>query len=126
MYGHGVGKAIHQCVPLMAGAAILPMERWDPRKAAEAVHHHGLTTGLIVTTHMYDWLQLDDETLDEKPATLRTGQAAGKPDSMLGEFKERLGWTLGRGIGPAGGRTSSLVSRAEGARVGPMTGRRRP
>jgi acyl-coenzyme A synthetase/AMP-(fatty) acid ligase len=126
MYGHAVCNAIHQYVPLMAGAAILPMERWDPREAAEAVHHHGLTTGLFVTTHMYDWLQLDDEALDEKLATLRTGQAAGKPDSIVEEFEERFGLTLCRGIGSAEVLTCSLVRADERDAHGTMDGRPQP
>lgn len=123
MYGHAVCNAIHQYVPLMAGAAILPIERWDPREAAEAVHHHGLTTGLFVTTHMYDWLRLDDEALDEKLATLRTGQAAGKPDSIVEEFEERFGLTLCRGIGSAEVLTCSLVRADERDAHGTTDGR---
>jgi acyl-CoA synthetase (AMP-forming)/AMP-acid ligase II len=58
-YGHAGGSVFEMYMPLLYGAAMLPIARWKPRDVAEAIERYGGTFFIAMGTHVYDLLALE-------------------------------------------------------------------
>jgi acyl-CoA synthetase (AMP-forming)/AMP-acid ligase II len=58
-YGHAGGSVFEMYMPLLHGAAVLPIARWKPRDVAESIERHGGTFFIAMGTHVYDLLALE-------------------------------------------------------------------
>ncbi len=62
-FGHASGTIFTLYAPIIAGASVLPVARWNTEQVSHDVARHGVTWCLLSGTHIYDMLQLDDEHL---------------------------------------------------------------
>src|SRR4051812_47043196 len=58
-YGHAGGSVFEMYMPLLHGAAMLPIARWKPRDVAEAIERYGGTVFIAMGAHVYGLLALD-------------------------------------------------------------------
>jgi acyl-coenzyme A synthetase/AMP-(fatty) acid ligase len=59
-FGHASGTVFTLYAPILAGAAVLPVSRWDAAAVSRDVNRHRVSWCLLSGTHIYDLLQLDD------------------------------------------------------------------
>ena len=58
-YGHAGGSVFEMYMPLLHGAAMLPIARWKPREVVDAIERYGGTFFIAMGTHVYDLLALE-------------------------------------------------------------------
>lgn len=58
-YGHAGGSVFEMYMPLLHGAAVLPIARWKPRDVVDAIERYGGTFFIAMGTHVYDLLALE-------------------------------------------------------------------
>jgi acyl-CoA synthetase (AMP-forming)/AMP-acid ligase II len=58
-YGHAGGSVFEMYMPLLHGAAVLPIARWRPRDVAAEIERYGGTFFIAMGTHVYDLLALE-------------------------------------------------------------------
>jgi len=97
-YGHASGSLFEIYMPLLAGAAVLPIARWRPLPVAEAIARYGGTYCITVGTHMFDLLELDEgaRPLLEPMRLMLSG--AG-PDHLYEGVERRFGIPIVRCYG---------------------------
>jgi acyl-CoA synthetase (AMP-forming)/AMP-acid ligase II len=97
-FGHASGTVFTLYAPIIAGASVLPVARWDPRQTSGAVAAHGVTWGLASGTHIYDLLQLDDEHV-EMWSSVRGLSAGSGSDERYAAAERRFGFRVHRMYG---------------------------
>ena|SRR5438874_6256593 len=97
-YGHAGGSVFDIYMPLLYGAAILPITRWQPRPVAKEIARHGGTIFITMGTHIFDLLNQGPE-VDEllKPVRLVTSGAG--PDELYVNGERRFGFPIVRVYG---------------------------
>jgi acyl-CoA synthetase (AMP-forming)/AMP-acid ligase II len=58
-YGHAGGSVFEMYMPLLHGAAVLPIASWKPREVVDAIERYGGTFFIAMGTHVYDLLALE-------------------------------------------------------------------
>lgn len=58
-YGHAGGSVFEMYMPLLHGAAVLPIAHWKPREVVDAIERYGGTFFIAMGTHVYDLLALE-------------------------------------------------------------------
>ena len=97
-YGHAGGSVFEIYMPLLAGASILPLNRWKAQPAAEAIAQYGGTYFITMGTHIYDLLQLDPSARAMLQSVRLATTGAG-PDALFAEGEAKLGFQLIRVYG---------------------------
>jgi acyl-coenzyme A synthetase/AMP-(fatty) acid ligase len=97
-YGHAGGSVFELYMPLMFGASILPIARWQPRAVAEAIHRWKGTYFITMGTHVYDLLGLEPHE-DALLASVRLVTTGAGPDELFEAAQRRFGCTFVRVYG---------------------------
>jgi acyl-CoA synthetase (AMP-forming)/AMP-acid ligase II len=58
-YGHAGGSVFEMYMPLLHGAAMLPIAQWKPRDVVDTIERYGGTFFIAMGTHVYDLLALE-------------------------------------------------------------------
>ena len=97
-YGHASGSLFEIYMPLLAGAAVLPIARWRPLPVAEAIARYGGTYCITVGTHMFDLLELEESA---KPLleSMRLMLSGAGPDHLYEGVERRFGIPIVRCYG---------------------------
>jgi acyl-CoA synthetase (AMP-forming)/AMP-acid ligase II len=104
---------------------VFPLDRWNAAHAAQAIRWHRLTTGMIITTHMFDWTQ-EPDGIDKSLSSMRSVQAGGKPDDIVEEFGGRFGVVMNRAWGSSEILSSTMVYADDRESYGVSDGREQP
>jgi cyclohexanecarboxylate-CoA ligase len=89
-YGHASGSLFEIYMPLLLGASVLPIARWQPLPVAEAIAQYGGTYCITVGTHMFDLLELDAGT-ERLLASMRLILSGAGPDHLYEGVERRFG-----------------------------------
>jgi acyl-CoA synthetase (AMP-forming)/AMP-acid ligase II len=81
-YGHAGGSVFEMYMPLLHGASILPIARWNPREVAETIERYGGTFFIAMGTHLYDLLGLDPSPGPQLRSMRLVSTGAG-PDELF-------------------------------------------
>jgi acyl-coenzyme A synthetase/AMP-(fatty) acid ligase len=96
--GHAGGSVFEKYMPLLYGAAILPIGHWRPKPVAEAIERWGGTTFITMGTHIFDLLTLDTD-MRSCLRSLRVVTTGAGADSLFVEGERELGVPLVRVYG---------------------------
>jgi acyl-coenzyme A synthetase/AMP-(fatty) acid ligase len=97
-FGHASGTVFTLIAPILAGASVLPVLRWDAKAVSADVQRHRLTWALLSGTHIYDLLQLDDDEV-ARWSTVRGLSAGSGSDERYAAAEVRLGLRIRRMYG---------------------------
>jgi acyl-coenzyme A synthetase/AMP-(fatty) acid ligase len=97
-FGHASGTVFTLYAPIIAGASVLPVARWDADQVSRKVQEHGVTWCLLSGTHIYDLLQLDDEHVAMWSAVRGLSAGSGS-DERYAAAENRLGFRIRRMYG---------------------------
>lgn len=97
-FGHASGTIFTLYAPIIAGASVLPVARWEVAETGRAVHRHGVTWCLMSGTHIYDMLQLDDEQV-AMWSSVRGLSAGSGSDERYAAAERRFGFRIQRMYG---------------------------
>lgn len=97
-YGHASGTVFTLYAPIIAGAAVLPLTRWDPARCVAEVERHSVSWGLFTGTHIYDLLGLPEEQT-KGLGSLRGISAGSGSDALYLEAERRFGFAIRRMYG---------------------------
>jgi len=97
-FGHASGTVFTLYAPIIAGASVLPVARWDVEKVSADVQQHRVSWCLMSGTHIYDLLQLDDEQLS-RWSSVRGLSAGSGSDERYAAAEQRLGLRIRRMYG---------------------------
>ncbi|MBB4781566.1 class I adenylate-forming enzyme family protein [Streptomyces rapamycinicus] len=97
-FGHASGTIFTLFAPIIAGASVLPVARWEVHETGRAVSRHGVTWCLMSGTHIYDLLQLDDEDVSLW-SSVRGLSAGSGSDERYAAAERRLGLRIRRMYG---------------------------
>jgi acyl-CoA synthetase (AMP-forming)/AMP-acid ligase II len=116
-YGHAGGSVFEMYMPLLHGAAVLPIAHWKPREVADAVERYGGTFFIAMGTHVYDLLALEPSAARQLRSIRCIATGAGPqeifvrcddelmPVVRVYGLSEAVGHALGRIDDPAEVRT---------------------
>jgi cyclohexanecarboxylate-CoA ligase len=88
-YGHAGGSVFEMYMPLLHGASILPIARWQPREVAETIERYGGTFFIAMGTHLYDLLALDPSPAPQLRSMRLVSTGAG-PDELFVDADREL------------------------------------
>jgi acyl-CoA synthetase (AMP-forming)/AMP-acid ligase II len=88
-YGHAGGSVFEMYMPLLHGAAVLPIPRWRPREVAEAIERYGGTFFIAMGTHVYDLLALEPSAAPQLRSVRCIATGAG-PQEIFVRCDEEL------------------------------------
>lgn len=97
-FGHASGTIFTLIAPIIAGASVLPIARWEAHETSRAVRRHGVTWCLMSGTHIYDMLQLDDEHVSMW-SPVRGLSAGSGSDERYAAAEMRFGFRIRRMYG---------------------------
>jgi acyl-coenzyme A synthetase/AMP-(fatty) acid ligase len=97
-YGHAGGSVFDVYMPLLFGAAILPIGRWRAEPVTEAIERWGGTCFITMGTHIFDLLGLD-ASLRSRLRSLRVVTTGAGPNSLFEEGERELGVPMVRVYG---------------------------
>ncbi|HEY6379969.1 MAG TPA: class I adenylate-forming enzyme family protein [Candidatus Dormibacteraeota bacterium] len=97
-YGHASGSVFEVYMPLLHGAAILPIARWQALPVAEAIARWGGTYCITVGTHIFDLLALEPGT-EPLLRSLRLVTSGAGPDHLFEDAERRFGFPIVRVFG---------------------------
>ncbi|GAA2448184.1 (2,3-dihydroxybenzoyl)adenylate synthase [Actinomadura vinacea] len=97
-FGHASGTVFTLYAPIIAGASVLPVARWEPRATSRAVDRYGVTWCLLSGTHIYDMLELDDEHVSMW-SSVRGLSAGSGSDERYAAAERRFGFRIRRMYG---------------------------
>jgi acyl-CoA synthetase (AMP-forming)/AMP-acid ligase II len=116
-YGHAGGSVFEMYMPLLHGAAVLPIARWKPREVVETIERYGGTFFIAMGTHVYDLLALEPSAAPQLRSIRCIATGAGPqeifvrcddelmPVVRVYGLSEAVGHALGRLGDPAQVRT---------------------
>src|SRR4051794_19115819 len=116
-YGHAGGSVFEIYMPLLHGAAVLPIARWKPREVAGTIERYGGTFFIAMGTHVYDLLALEPSAAPQLRSIRCIATGAGPqeifvrcddelmPVVRVYGLSEAVGHALGRLGDPAQVRT---------------------
>jgi acyl-CoA synthetase (AMP-forming)/AMP-acid ligase II len=97
-FGHASGTVFTLYAPIIAGASVLPVARWEAEQVSEDVRRYDVTWGLLSGTHIYDLLQLDDDQV-AMWSSVRGLSAGSGSDERYAAAEDRLGLRIRRMYG---------------------------
>jgi len=97
-YGHAGGSVFEMYMPLLHGAKILPIARWQAKPVAETIEKFGGTFLITMGTHVFDMLALAPEDKARLQSVRLITSGAG-PDSLFEEGERELGFEIIRVFG---------------------------
>ena len=97
-YGHAGGSVFEMYMPLLHGAKILPIARWQAKPVAHAIEKFGGTFFITMGTHVFDMLALDPQDRARLKSVRLISSGAG-PDSLFEEGERELGFKIVRVFG---------------------------
>jgi acyl-CoA synthetase (AMP-forming)/AMP-acid ligase II len=113
-YGHAGGSVFEMYMPLLHGAAVLPIARWKPRDVAETIARYGGTFFIAMGTHVYDLLALEPSAAPQLRSIRCIATGAG-PQEIFVKCDEELMpvvrvYGLSEAVGHALGRLDDPAS----------------
>jgi acyl-CoA synthetase (AMP-forming)/AMP-acid ligase II len=97
-YGHASGSLFEIYMPLLLGAATLPIARWRPLPVGQAIARYGGTYCITVGTHMFDLLEIEAGA-EQLFASMRLILSGAGPDHLYEGVEERFGIPIVRCYG---------------------------
>jgi acyl-coenzyme A synthetase/AMP-(fatty) acid ligase len=97
-YGHAGGSVFDIYMPLLFGASILPIARWQAMPVVEHVSRFGGTFFITMGTHVFDLLGLGPE-VDELLRPVRLITSGAGPDDLYVNGERRFGFPIVRVYG---------------------------
>jgi acyl-CoA synthetase (AMP-forming)/AMP-acid ligase II len=97
-FGHASGTVFTLYAPIIAGASVLPVGRWEAQQVSRDVERYGVTWCLLSGTHIYDMLQLDDEHVATW-SSVRGMSAGSGSDERYAAAERRFGLRIRRMYG---------------------------
>jgi cyclohexanecarboxylate-CoA ligase len=97
-YGHAGGSVFDIYMPLLFGASILPIPRWQAMPVAEQIARFGGTYFITMGTHVFDLLGLGSE-VDELLRPVRLVTSGAGPDDLYVNGERRFGFPIVRVYG---------------------------
>ncbi len=97
-YGHAGGSVFDIYMPLLFGASILPIARWQAIPVAEEISRFGGTFFITMGTHVFDLLGLGPE-VDELLRPVRLITSGAGPDDLYVNGERRFGFPIVRVYG---------------------------
>src|SRR5215213_5136902 len=88
-YGHAGGSVFEMYMPLLHGAAVLPIARWKPREVAREIERYGGTFFIAMGTHLYDLLALEPSPAPQLRSMRLVATGAG-PDELFVDADREL------------------------------------
>ena len=82
-YGHAGGSVFEMYMPMLHGAAVLPIARWKPREVADAIERYGGTFFIAMGTHVYDLLALEPSAAPQLRSIRCIATGAGPQDIFV-------------------------------------------
>ena len=97
-YGHAAGSLFEIYMPLLYGASILPINRWQVGPVAQAIEKWGGTYFITMGTHIFDLLAMD-ASHRSCLRSLRLLITGAGPDALFLEGERELGVKMVRDYG---------------------------
>jgi cyclohexanecarboxylate-CoA ligase len=97
-YGHAGGSVFDIYMPLLFGASILPIARWQAMPVAEQIARFNGTFFITMGTHVFDLLGLGTE-VDELLRPVRLITSGAGPDDLYVNGERRFGFPIVRVYG---------------------------
>jgi acyl-CoA synthetase (AMP-forming)/AMP-acid ligase II len=97
-YGHAAGSVLEIYMPLMYGAKILPVARWQAKSVAEEIERWGGTYFITMGTHIFDLLALEQADRN-RLRSLRLVTSGAGPDALFVDGERELGFEIVRVYG---------------------------
>lgn len=97
-YGHAGGSVLDIYMPLLHGAAILPIARWQAAPVAREIERHGGTVFITMGTHIFDLLNEGPE-IDALLKPVRVVTSGAGPDELYVNGERRFGFPIVRVYG---------------------------
>ena len=97
-YGHAGGSIFDIYMPLLYGASILPIARWQPLPVAEAIAEFGGSFFITMGTHVFDLLGLETDA-DRLFHSVRLITSGAGPDELYENGEARFGFPIVRVYG---------------------------
>jgi len=97
-YGHAGGSIFDIYMPMLYGASILPIPRWQAMPVAEQIAQFGGTFFITMGTHVFDLLGLGPE-VDELLRPVRLITSGAGPDDLYVNGERRFGFPIVRVYG---------------------------
>jgi acyl-coenzyme A synthetase/AMP-(fatty) acid ligase len=97
-YGHAGGSVFDIYMPLLFGASILPIARWQAMPVAEQIARFNGTFFITMGTHVFDLLGLGTE-VDELLRPVRLITSGAGPDDLYVKGERRFGFPIVRVYG---------------------------
>lgn len=114
---HAFAGTVGILTPLLAGAALVPVPRFDPRAITQAIEMHHATIFLGVPSLYTVLMRLDDDQVALwRSVRLCISGGAALPRTLLRAFEQRFGVPMLEGDGPTECGPVTAVNRPEGPR----------
>jgi long-chain acyl-CoA synthetase len=114
---HAFAATVGVLTPLIHGAVLIPLGRFDPRSVSEAIAAQGATLFLGVPSMYGVLLRLDDESVDRwRGVRLCVSGGAALPAATLSAFEARFGIPIVEGDGPTECGPVTCVNPPQGVR----------
>ena len=98
---HAFAATVGVLTPLLLGAGLVPVARFDPRAVSEAIAGHGATLFLGVPSMYGVLLRLDDAAMAQwRSVRLCVSGGAAMPAAVMSAFESRFGIAVVEGDGP--------------------------
>jgi acyl-CoA synthetase (AMP-forming)/AMP-acid ligase II len=116
-YGHAGGSVFEMYMPLLHGAAMLPIARWKPREVVEAIERYGGTFFIAMGTHVYDLLALEPSAAPQLRSIRCIATGAGPQEIFVRCDDELMPVVRVYGLSEAVGHALGRLDHAAGVRV---------
>jgi long-chain acyl-CoA synthetase len=114
---HAFAGTVGVLMPLLAGAAMVPVMGFDPQGITQAIEIHHATIFLGVPSLYAVLMRLSDEQVKAwKPVRLAISGGAAMPVSLMEAFEQRFGTPILEGDGPTECGPATAVNPPEGPR----------
>ena len=97
-YGHAAGSVFEIYMPLLRGASILTLAKWQVESVASAIEAYGGTYFITMGAHGFDLLTLD-EAGRAKLSSVRLVTSGAGPDALFEQGERELGFEIVRVYG---------------------------
>jgi long-chain acyl-CoA synthetase len=114
---HAFAATVGVLTPLLLGAGLVPVARFDPRLVSEAIGRHRATLFLGVPSMYGVLLRLDDAALGQwRSVRLCVSGGAAMPAAVMAAFESRFGVPVVEGDGPTECGPVTCVNPPQGPR----------
>ncbi len=114
---HAFAATVGMLTPLLQGAALVPVPRFEPKLVSQAIADHGVTLFLGVPSMYGVLLRLDQSTVDQWASIrLCVSGGAAMPVAVMEAFEGRFGVPIVEGDGPTECSPVTCVNPLDGVR----------